>query len=612
MNKVILLTTTAIFLAGCSVTTSELSQTDMTEAATRQMSMMFSADQEFAGDLDMNTAVERALYNNLSSRLRALESGFAKVQTRVDSLEMLPTLAANAGYNKKTTDGYSTSQIFGQAAATGTYSRGSDAESGTSDMTVTWNILDFALGYYNAKQSADRAFIAQERERQASHDLIKNTKVAFWRAYAAERMQGQISRTANAAEATLTEIQQGEQNGSIPHDVALSQRRTVLEALRQLEVLAQDMSIAKLELAQIINVAPGTKLSFAKEPMSVPKIAGTLPELEQLAFENNPGLREQMYRERISATDVRRTVASIFPSIGLTGGRSRSQDTFLMDNTWNQVGLNAGLNLMRLTTAPVRIQSAELGKDVELARSLSVRMAVLAQTNIAYEQFRFARQQFDRANDLYAVDQALAEQVSARKKASSASGVEVVVSDTSAILSRLRLYQAYATLLGASESLHASVGDDSELAAMQNRLKAKQDAANADVLAADQSLEQLNQNQHPLELQLRAMARNFSAAETAMARAVKAKDRADARLQTLTAAVGDAQPTERQSAQIAALTTAAESANTDLANAKQAVDLLSGQIAEAKAKLDGMIAEKASTEQAQQVAVKKLEAYKKL
>jgi len=498
-----------VFIAGCSVQTVPVTQEELRVAATQQVAAMFPAVQQIEGKLTVSDVVTRTLVNNLETRLARLESTFAMSQLNVDNLNMMPTLAVNAGYVNKSVDGYSTSQVLGDASTTGSYSRGSEEAIRTGDLSVTWNVLDMAVGYFSAQQTADRALIAQERERRASLDLVRRAKEAFWRAYAAERLSGQVARNIREADNVIANIRRGEASGAIPRLEALQQRRTVLETVRQLELMKNELDIARVELNQMINVAPGQDVVLKAGSMAALKIGHSLPELEKMAYELSPDIREQEYRSRIAIADVKRSSAELFPNLSATAGLNYSTDDFLLNDDWNQYGLNVGWNLMRLASAPKRIATARQGIEVEEARALAVRMAVLAQTHIAYRQYTFARQLFKRADELYRIEQQLAEQSRARETASVGNEVDRIVSDTNAIMAQVRRYQAYATLVSSHSALKATVGDDAELAGYiaqnQQRLdRAVEDAASAETTIATSAQTAADMAKAVIELQRKA------------------------------------------------------------------------------------------------------------
>lgn len=518
-----LLTTSAVFLlSACSVQTTAITDEQLREAATVELSAMFPAVQAVSGSVSLDETVQRAVINNLDNRLSRLERSYASRQVEVDSLDMLPVLAANAGYSRRSNDGYTTSQPLG-SPVTNSFSRGSDATIRTADLSVSWNVLDFAMGYYNAQQAGNRAFIAEERARRAGMDVIRQAKNSYWRAYAAQDLSGRVGSNIEDAERVLDVIREGESSGAIPAMQALEQSRVVLENIRQLETANQELSRARTNLAQMINVAPGQSFVLAGSRMEVPSIGQSLTELEQLAFLQNPTIREQAYRERIALSDVKKTTAELFPNLSASAQMNYSSDDFLREGDWNTFGLNVGMNLLRLATAPQRRGLAQEGVSVEQARSLAVRMAVLAQTHIAYRDYQFARQQFDRVRELAQVEASIAEQSRNREQASAGSQVRRVTDETSAILSQLRVYRAYAELVSAHDALKATVGEDDELIALIAEQRRLYETALADAEEAEGRIASLEAQVADLQREAARLERGAESAQSDLARATAAR-----------------------------------------------------------------------------------------
>lgn len=508
----------AFALAACSVQTPSLTDEGLRQAATDELARMFPSIQVVSSDVTLDDAVRRSVINNLENRLQRLERSFAANQVDVDSLDMLPVLAANAGYSQRSNDGYTTSQPLG-SPITGSFSRGADDQIRSRDLSVSWNSLDFALGYYNAQQAGSRAFIAEERARRAGMDVIRQAKANYWRAYAAQALSDRVVRNIAEAEATLETIREGESSGAIPGMQALEQSRSVLENIRQLETLRQELGQAQISLSQMINTPPGQTVRLRTSDMPVPQVNQSLNDLEQRAFLRNPSIREQQYRTSIALTDVKRTTAELFPNLSANAQLNYSSDDFLQQDSWNTFGLNVGLNLLRLATAPQRRSIARDGVEVEEARALAVRMAVLAQTHISYRDYQFSRQQYLRARQLADVEQKIAQQSRAREAASAGSAVQRVTDETNAILSQLRVYRAYADLISAHATLEATVGADDELVTLIAEQRRLYETAVSDAAEAEQKINVLEDRIVDEGRSLKTMEQSLAEAERSLAEA---------------------------------------------------------------------------------------------
>ena len=58
----------------------------------------------------------------------------------------------------------------------------------TGGVGLAWNLLDFGVSYFRARQLSDQKLIAEERRRKAVQTLVHDVRIAWWRAEAAQRL----------------------------------------------------------------------------------------------------------------------------------------------------------------------------------------------------------------------------------------------------------------------------------------------------------------------------------------------------------------------------------------------------------------------------------------
>jgi len=242
----------------------------------------------------------------------------------------------------------------------------------------------------------------------------------------------------------------------------LRYQKTLLENLRQLESISQELATAHIELAALINVAPGTKINVQLPPDNLrpPALNLSIGDMEELAFQDNPDIREQSYHTRIALKETKKAILSLLPGITLTGGRHFDGNDLLQANRWFEWSSKLTWNVFNIVNAQERIDHAETGEKLAKAQRLALRMATLAQVHVAETQFRNAEKRFKRADQLSKVDAWIAELMAKRQEADAQSLMDRVSDETSAITSELRRYQAYAELEAAFGQLHATLGID--------------------------------------------------------------------------------------------------------------------------------------------------------
>ncbi len=436
----------------------QLAQTNLSDRAAAQRDV-----EPISGALTLDEAMARALKYNLERRTRLMEEALALNQLDVSQLDMLPRLMAQAGYSDRNRERATYSMPYqpkyGPRSTSSSFS--SEASHGTADLGLTWNMIDVGLGYYGSRQQADRVLIASEKRRKAMHLLMQDVRTAYWRAASAQKLRGDVARTIVAAEEALADSRKVEAERIRSPLDALRYQRQLLENLRLLEGIEQELSIAQVELAALINAPLGQTIRIAEAEVSLADdgvLKLPLERLEESALENNADLREQHYNGRVAREEVRKTMARLFPNLSFNYGLKYDSDRYLVYNHWNEAGVQLSFNLFNLLTGPTQIKLAETGVALADQRRVATQMAVLAQVHLARLQLLNARSQFLRADAIYGTDQKIAEQVRNRASAKAQSQLDQVANETTAILSLLRRYQALAQVHVAENRLMANLG----------------------------------------------------------------------------------------------------------------------------------------------------------
>jgi outer membrane protein TolC len=241
----------------------------------------------------------------------------------------------------------------------------------------------------------------------------------------------------------------------------LSYQRALIEATRQLEQQRRALSLAKTELATLINLAPGTSFSLAESgDYPMPELKVELAQLEQLALANRPELREQDYQTRISAAETRKAMLRLLPGLEFSAGGHYDSNSFLVNQSWADYGVKVTWNLFNVLSAPAAIDVAKAGQQVADARRQAMSMAVLAQLYVANANFRESQRQFQTSQQLAELDGQIAGQLRNRHKAQSIGELELIQAELNTLQADLRRDLAYAELRNSYGQMFASVGLD--------------------------------------------------------------------------------------------------------------------------------------------------------
>ena len=461
---------TVFGLAGCSTLPTPITGSDVVTQSTKDRDAAQMGVEPIQNTLTLEEAIARALKYNLDRRTKMMEEALAFNQYDVSKYDMLPKFMAEAGYSYRDKDAIS----YQRNSGTGVLDLSppnisNDREHTTAGLGLTWNLLDFGVSYVTAKQNGDRLLIAGERRRKAMHLLIQDVTAAFWRTASAQKLNEQVRTAILNAESALADSRKAEAEALRSPLDSLKYQRQLLENLKLLEGVEQELASARIELANMMNAPLAADFTVAEPPEAVATKAMTLPvdRLEEVAILQNADLREQYYNVRIAAQEGKKAILRMFPSISLNVFERHDSDSYLVSNHWQEAGAQISFNLFNLLSAPAQMKLAEAGVAVADQRRVATQMALLAQMHIARLQYSYALQQFNRADAIWAVDDKIDMHTANREKAQAQSRLEAVANKTAAILSMLRRYQALSQVHAAAGKLQATLGMEPEIGSVR-------------------------------------------------------------------------------------------------------------------------------------------------
>ena len=286
----------------------------------------------------------------------------------------------------------------------------------------------------------------------------------------AQSVRDDVARTVKLAEEALADSRKAAGEMLRTPLEPLRYQRQLLENLRLLESINQELSTAMVDLANLVNAPVGQPIVIADA--QVRQTADNLAEvpvqrLEEVALLNNADLREQHYNTRVAQEEVRKTMVRLFPNITFSYGMKYDSDAYLLHNQWNETGLQLSWNLMNLFTGATQKKLAEAGVKLADQRRLASQMAVVTQVHLSRLQLMNARSQLSRAEAIYNTDRQIADLMKNRQVAAAQSKLDSVSNETAAILSLLRRYQAMAQVQVAENRLMATLGMEPKIGSTQ-------------------------------------------------------------------------------------------------------------------------------------------------
>ncbi|MEO0387569.1 MAG: TolC family protein [Pseudomonadota bacterium] len=398
----------AIVLGGCAVAPNPLSLSEQTQRAFTDVARISADAVPLTKPLTLDEAIARGLLYNLDAKVQIMDQALQGAQLSVANLNMLPTLAANAGYTIRTTPNASVSETLFTGEVSEDPSFSEDRDLGTADLTFTWNVLDFGLSYYRAKQQADRVLIALERRRRVINNLNQQIETAYWEALIAQDLLPRIDRLIREAEVTEQRSARTEAEGLDSRLATLEFRRNLLQIVNSLKSVKSDLAVSKARLASLINLPPGTDFRLATPShRHLPAINISLRDLQVYSLVHRPEVREEVYQGRISKETVNQEILKLFPGLSIIASVNASTDSLLFYNSWADAGVRATWNLFDLLRGPRSIKAAELQVDLSEARRLALTAAVLVQVSIGVTEYTASIETFNSAKKLNGIEQEL-------------------------------------------------------------------------------------------------------------------------------------------------------------------------------------------------------------
>lgn len=450
-----------LLLAGCTVTPDPIPEEQVSAQARSDLDSLFAPQDPIAAPITLQEATRRALTYNLDHRVQLMEEALARGQLEVARLEMLPEVAASAGYVTRSNKSGAASQslLTGQPSLVPSTSQEQDR--GLWSTGVVWNVLDFGVSYAQAKQSADEVLISGERRRRVVQAIMQDVRSAWWRAVVAQAMLEPMDALLADTRAALKAARAVESQTGPARSLAY--QKELLETIRELWRVRRELTLAKTELATLMNVRPGTPFDLPDVgtlDMAIPAIAQSMESMEVDALTRRPELRESLYQKRIDRLEVRKAMLRMLPGLEFSTRIEYDSNDFLFNNRWAEMGLRVSWNVMSLFSGNAAKKVAEIRVEVTEARRMALAMAVLAQVHLSMQRYAVATENFRIADQLSNVDQRIERQVEAERAAAMEDQLELIRVRADALVGRMRRGLAYAEVQTAFGHVQSAVGRD--------------------------------------------------------------------------------------------------------------------------------------------------------
>lgn len=450
-------------LGGCAtVTPTPLKEAELKVAVERSVERVAADQEPISGPVSLYEAMARALKYNLDYRVELMTQALRLSEFDLSRHDLLPQLVANAGYNARNSYAGSSSMSLISGRQSLEPSTSSDKQLFTTDLTLSWDILDFGLSYVRAQQKADEALGAMEQRRKIANRIVEDVRTAYWRAVSAERLLGKMKELEQTVSAALAESRALEQRGGASPMAALTFQRELVQIRAELQRLQRDLVVSKRQLGALMNLPPDRdyQLVLPQRQSRAVEIDMPVDDMVNSALYNRPELREVRYRARINRREMDAALLKSLPSLKGFLGLNTDSNSYLYQQDWVGIGAKASWNLINAFRYPLAKKVVENQQALLEQRELALTMAVMTEVYVSRMRYGHLSAELATAGERLDIQNRILAKVRASSQAGSVSQQTLIREEMNTLTEEVRHDIVFADLQNARANAYAAMGLD--------------------------------------------------------------------------------------------------------------------------------------------------------
>lgn len=449
-------------LTACTITPKPLTLNERYTEAKNDLNTLFSQQEPLVTHLAFEDALARGLKYNLDYRIKLVNNALQAGQLKIAMFTMLPALNVSSSVYSRNNQ-YSSSSVTSSGVVTDISS--STPNTVRSDrIGLTWNILDFGLGYMRAKQQGERIYIAEEESRKQLEELSQDILIAYWNAYSAQELMKEANQFEEILLHAKNKLATAMLDKTIPKENILNYQAALLDGNRRIIQLKYKYDKAMLDLKHLMNAPPDREFQLAAPPLALRKPHDLhnldFSKLDAITLAERPELRGQNYQQRIAELGIKVAILQALPGISLNAGMNYNSNTYLLNNKWIDRELDVAWNLLNLASLPANYHAAKTQVEYEKLKLMALTLTVLTETRYAYSHYETLRTEYEIAHKQTENADALFELAKNRNLASLDSDQQVIIAKLRTLTAKMDedlLLSDMSTALG---ELYISAGSD--------------------------------------------------------------------------------------------------------------------------------------------------------
>lgn len=462
--KKLLIAFSCLNFTACNIAPRPFTVDESYQKAQCELQRMFAHQPPICGTLDFSQAMAHGLQFNLENRVKQANVAIKAGQMEIAEYAMLPVLGASGSiYNRSNQNATFGSNPNGTADKS-QIAFGADKTLRNARLGLKWNLIDLGMGYVKTKEEGERILIAEEESRQQLQKLVQEIRAAYWAAYNAQEMKGELLEFHRELQTAKEQLNRAFADKLIPKEDLFRHQAILLDGNRKLVQLEDKLRKSTIVLRYLINLPNDEPLVLEKPPVSMYKIQDLrnldFVKLDAITLVNRPELRSQGYQKRIAELGVKTAIFQALPVVTLNQGSNWDSNSFVLNHFWNDRSIEASWNIFNLLALPVSLRNVRTQVDYETLKLMALTLGALNETRIAYAHYqntaneaKVAREQRQNAAKFY-------KYLNNRNKADLASPQQVILARLFMIYSSIDEMLLIADLTSALGDLYTASGFD--------------------------------------------------------------------------------------------------------------------------------------------------------
>ncbi len=418
------------------------------------------------GPLSLPEVLHFALQHNLDVSMMEYERRLQDEAQRIGLLKLLPDLELSGETSYRDSYASSRSLDINTMTESDAPSTSSMKKSRTAALGLTWNILDFGVSWFAARQAGDRQLLADQKLRRARQKVVLEVTSAYWRAVAARESWLMAREVMHKIEERRAVIEKQAEEKTISSSEALTAKRRLVKMLMRLDRFEGTYDNEWAKLTELMGLPPAAPLELKRhgfQSLFAAREYAAVEALQEEALRKRPELFQQDLQRRISVDDVRIAAINMLPSPAGYLNRNWDWNDLLVNHAWVTVGARASWNLLSLPQKYRTMKQSRLKTELVEEKRLAVHIGVLTQVHLSLIEHREALKQCGHMWEYVSIQRNLLRNVKKKVEDKGADVAALLDEEVETVFVSADYMRAYVDVLVAEARIDNTIGRDPRL-----------------------------------------------------------------------------------------------------------------------------------------------------